>query len=357
MLVGSMALVISSIVLVIGSSHQPTRASGSVGFAPQHSMSRRTARCSEAVSGGGSITWTAGYESMPARHAGARLRVTALRADRSTESAAAGAWTLWWVEPNGLVGSVSASSTNLARLQAPTDKAVLLPPSADCALVLTSSPPGRSIAVIGDSIFSGIDTGVSSGRLAPSTFDRRLLVTAETGYGWSASAPTWPLNTVGGRWAVGLERGLLSYEPSCLVAELGANDALRATFGDALMQPRPAADIRRAVAGNVEEILAIAASRSVPIVLVTIPEYPVKTYGAGVYFTNEAKLMNASLRALAAASPGTVVIADWSTLSAHHHVASKTGKVWFLGDDLHPNTAGDEALLNLVQQTTSRIGC
>ena len=111
----------------------------------------------------------------------------------------------------------------------------------------------------------------------------------------------------------------MPYEPRCVVAELGANDALRATFADAHHQPRRAADIRRAAADNIAHVLSTARSIGIPIVLVTASEYPVTAYGAGLTYAHEAAQVNATIRSLAKSSQGNVVLADWAALSAKHH--------------------------------------
>jgi hypothetical protein len=311
------------------------------------------ATCSEPASGGRTTTWTVGYESIPDQ-LGVHLRVTGLASD--SPAGAAGTWTLGWVEKNNLAHHVSSSVADLARLQAPMPTAVLLSPSANCSLVLTSTPMPHTIAVIGDSIFSSINAGLESQRLEQTAFTSRLLVTAESGYGWGASTPTWPLTTIRGTWALGLLRGLISYEPRCVVAELGANDALRATFADALHQPRRAADIRRAAADNIAQVLSTATSFGIPVVVVTASEYPVKAYGAGVTYAHEAALVNATLRSFAKSSHGNVVLADWAALSARHHSLRPAGNDWFIDDELHPNSSGDLAL-DLVKQASVRAGC
>lgn len=350
----ALVLLLTSIGLVVGTSPRTTHASGSFSPAPTRTHAQRTATCSEPTSGGSTTTWTARYESIPDK-AGRVLRVTALAGDNPAGTD--GAWTLWWAEKNNLVHHVSSSPADLARLQSPMPVAVLLPPTADCSIVLTSNVTPRSIAVIGDSIFSGINAGLESQRLAQTAFTSRLLVTAESGYGWGASTPTWPLTTIRGTWALGLLRGLIPYEPRCVVVELGANDALRATFADALRQPRRAADIRRAAADNLELVLSTAKDRGMPVVLVTASEFPVKAYGAGVTYSHEAALVNATIRSLAGSSHGRVVLADWAAQSARHHRPRPAGNDWFIDDELHPNSSGELALLDLVQQSSARAGC
>ena len=350
----ALVLLFVTVGLVVTTSTRATHASAPLPPAPTHAPAQRTATCSEPARGGGTTTWTAKYESTTGK-VGAGLRVTALGSNHTAGTA--GTWSLWWVEPNNLAHQESASAANLARLTAPTTSAVLVPPTADCALVLTSTVPHHSIAVIGDSIFSSINQGLDSQRLAQSAFTSRLLVTAEGGYGWGASAPAWPLTTVRGEWALGLLRGLIPRSPRCVVVELGANDALRGTFTDARHDPRGSADIRRAAADNTAQFLATARSAGIHVVLVTVSEYPVKQYGAGVAFAREAALLNATIRSLTNSSRGSVVLADWAAVSAAHHAAHPAGQDWFINDDLHPNALGEQALLALVREATSRAGC
>jgi hypothetical protein len=48
------------------------------------------------------------------------------------------------------------------------------------------------------------------------------------------------------------------------------------------------------------------------------------------------------------AAGGHVKIADWATLSQTHHEGTDD---WFLPDDVHPNLAGEAALVGIVQQS------
>ena len=317
----------------------------------------RTATCEEGAPGARTIQWTARYRSPLSW--GHPLQIQLLLAGREPPTGASDVnsppWTLWWVGSDGVVKQVSSSVAQLSTIRAGAATANLLSPDHECSLVLSGSPVKPSVAVIGDSVFAGIQNRLTT-VLQSEVYARSWLITAESGFGWGASAPLWPTSTIRGSWAIGLARGLDSQDPSALVVELGANDSLRATFADVLKKPELASQIRAAVAANISELLAQSARVGVPTVLVNVPTFPTTLYGGGMRYQREAQLVDSIISSAAAGARGDrVTVADWATLSAPHHLPQSATGNWFTPDGLHPNQAGDEALVGLVRSATDQI--
>jgi hypothetical protein len=224
----------------------------------------------------------------------------------------------------------------------------LLVPDDNCSLDLTvDAVNAHRVVLIGDSVFAGIQERIEAAD--PSLLlsaARDWSITAVSGFGWSASSPSWPLAKTG-TWAIGLARGFFAAHPTALVVELGADDALRAVFAD-VTRPELADTIHAAVSNNIEELLRESHSAGVPCtVLVTAPAHPTSMYGADQRYATEATEINRIISASAAGAPGRVVVADWATLSASHHGVTRN---WFLPDNVHPNTTGERALIALVHR-------
>jgi lysophospholipase L1-like esterase len=265
-----------------------------------------------------------------------------------------GSWMLWWVASDGVVEQVRSTSAHLPAVPVSADTANLLSPDRECSLVLSGRSAQAPVVVIGDSVFARIQHQLATTGLPDAAFARSWLITAESGFGWGASAPSWPLSTIRGSWAIGVARGLLSGHPSSLVVELGDNDSLRATFADALHKPRLASQIRGAVVANISQLLAQSAQLVPCTVLVTVPVSATTLFGGGALYQREGRLVDSVIRSAAAGARNErVALADWATLSAQHHLAQGSPANWFTPDGLHPNQAGEEALLGLVRQAAA----
>jgi hypothetical protein len=249
----------------------------------------REAQCDENRPTGAPVRWTAQYDVT--RRPGGQFQLNVLAATQDPRAAEPQApWTMWWVSPDGSTGRASSSADGLSAIRVMASSAVLLAPDDDCALVLSANESDVPVAVIGDSIFARIDARRATTGLPAATFASKWLIAADGGFGWGASAPAWPLTTIRGSWAIGLARGLANHEPACLVVELGANDALRATFADTRRDPQLAQQIRDAVTANINELLALSASLRLPVVLVTVSTFPTTAFGGGLGYAREATL-------------------------------------------------------------------
>jgi lysophospholipase L1-like esterase len=317
----------------------------------------RTATCEESRSGAGTIRWTARYRSTLRQGPPLIQLISAGRDAKAVPDIDNQPWTLWWVASDGMGQQDSGSVTHLATIRASAAIANLLAPDHACSLVLSGSAVARPVAVIGDSVFQGVQSHLTA-LPQPEAYARSWLISAMSGFGWGASAPTWPLSTIGGSWAIGIARGLDSHDPSALVVELGANDSIRATFADALHQPAKAVRIRAAVTANISEVLAQSARLGIPTVLVTAPTFPNTLFGGGLRYQREAQLIDSIIRSAAATAEvqgNRVVVADWATLSAPHHLAQNATGNWFTPDGLHPNQTGEAALVGLVRRATEQL--
>jgi lysophospholipase L1-like esterase len=208
------------------------------------------------------------------------------------------------------------------------------------------------IAVVGDSVFRGVSAGLTSRALTPEPAGATWDIDAESGFGWGASGPDWPLSVVRGSWAVRHATSLLARHPDALVVELGANDALRGAFAVARREPAFARQIRAGVAANVGRVLERARGRTRCVVFVTAPTQPTTLFGAGALYARQAALVNSTLRRVASGRKD-VAVADWARVSAgHHHSDGEPGN-WFQPDGVHLVTEGQRALLALVQRSAT----
>jgi lysophospholipase L1-like esterase len=307
----------------------------------------RVATCLEPTSGG-PVEWTARYESVARPD-----HVPALRMLGAGEQSKNGV-----LAPTPGTGSPRGAGTRTRRVTTqtlPTEtfdaSAVrLLSPDDNCSLDLTTgSASDHRVDLIGDSVFARIQKGVeTAGSTLRTSAARNWAITATSGFGWSASGPTWPLATTG-TWAIGLARGFFTSHPTAVVVELGADDALRAVFADVTGTPLVAAAIRDAVSSNVEELIDESRSAGVPCtVLVTAPAHSTTVYGAGIRYSSEARQIDQVIKTKAAAASDRVVVADWETLSSSHHGGAQN---WFLVDNVHPNVRGEMALIGLIQRS------
>jgi lysophospholipase L1-like esterase len=208
------------------------------------------------------------------------------------------------------------------------------------------------IAVVGDSVFRGVGDGLTTGALGPAAAGTTWDIDAQSGFGWGASGPDWPLSVVQGSWAVSHASTLLAGRPDALVVELGANDALRAAFAVARREPEFPRQIRAGVATNVRRVLERARGQTRCVVFVTAPTQPTTLFGAGALYAQQATLVNSTLRRVAAGHKA-VAVADWARVSAGHHQSDGAAGNWFQPDGVHLVTEGQRALVTLVQRTAT----
>jgi hypothetical protein len=327
----------------------------------------RSASCTESPRGVPTTTWVARY-LVHGTGDESDLRVTYLgrldRGGRVVASPTADSWILAWdddpeIGPKWVVGNPSQVVTQTVR----GAQAELFTPDRACTVILSSTPPvAHHVAVIGDSIFAKVQSVIVTAGLPREGFAKRWVFEAESGYGWGAPATpfgNFPLTENPGTWVLAQARGLLAQHPRALVIELGADDALRAGFAASQVSEQQSlnAETKSDITTAVDEV----ARRAACTVLVTPSTYPTEIYGAGQRYSRQALRIDGDLRRLARSNGDhKVLIADWATLSASHHVRvvaqdSSSAVPWFpAGDNLHPNLAGEEALTGLVQQTVQR---
>ncbi len=321
--------------------------------AAQSTRGLLTARCQE-PSRAGTIDWAARYE--PVRLPDGATAIRVLQAGKQRPgggvSAVAGEWDFSWATPQGSLATVRSPLSAGSPRVVGAGVANLLVPDGKCSLYLSvHAVESPLVGAIGDSVFAGV-----ANQFRSASSDLHLLpaagweIRATSGFGWSASAPAWPLSAVRGAWAIGLARGIFSQHPSALVVELGINDALRAAFADVTSHPRTVEAIHAAVSSNVGQLLHEADTARIRcVVLVTAPDHSTSIFGAGTVYAREANRVDQIVEGVAAASPGgNVRIADWATLSQAHHQGPAG---WFLPDDVHPNLTGETALVGLVQRS------
>ena len=309
----------------------------------------RAAWCVEPLRGGHAVDWWARYTVSEASGT-EQIRVVSA-GSRSTGGHApptgSDRWVLSWAAPTGLGSQTVSSVTPALPLHVIRSPRVeLLSPDGNCSLLLsTARVPAHPVAVLGDSVFAIIAR-------APTASVRSWQINARSGDGWGSAPVNWPLGVVRGTWAIGLARGIFTQHPSALVVELGTNDAIRAVFADGTDNPALERRILAGVAGAVSQLITEAATQVPCMVLVTTPTHATGLFGQGVHYSDEAGKVNAILRAKASDAGGKpVLIADWGALSDSHHLAEGAPGDWFTpGDDIHPNAAGQRALLGLVQR-------
>lgn len=318
----------------------------------------RLASCVEPLGRGHTVDWWARYtasggsgtEQIRVVSAGSRF----IRGQRRPPGS--DRWVLSWAAPTGLGTLTITSSTSALPLHAiPSSRVGLLSPDRDCSLLLSAAPvPAHPVAVIGDSVFAIIARAPAP----PVPSVTSWLINAQSGDGWGSAPVNWPLGVVRGTWAIGLARGIFTQRPSALVVELGTNDAIRAVFADGTDNPALGRRILAGVAGAVSQLLTEAAPEVPCTVLVTTSTHETGLFGQGLHYSEEAAKVNAILRAKASdagtkrasvAGGMSILIADWGALAAPHHLAEGAPGNWFTpGDDIHPNAAGQRALLGLI---------
>lgn len=312
----------------------------------------RAAWCVEPLGGDHAVDWWARY-TVSGAPGTERIRVVSA-GSRSTGGPApptgSDRWVLSWAAPTGLGSQALSSVTAALPLHAiRSPRAELLSPDGNCALLLSSARvPAHQVAVLGDSVFAIIARAPTP--VVPTV--RSWQINARSGDGWGSAPVDWPLGVVQGAWAIGLARGMFTQHPSALVVELGTNDAIRAVFADGTDDPGLERRILAGVARAVSRLVAEATPQVPCTVLVTASTHETGLFGQGVHYSDEAGKVNAILRAEASHAGGqSVLIADWGALSASHHLSEGAPGDWFTpGDDIHPNLAGQRALLGLIQR-------
>jgi lysophospholipase L1-like esterase len=214
--------------------------------------------------------------------------------------------------------------------------------------------PARTVAVIGDSVFATIQQRLATGELHGVENSDRWVIDAQSGFGWGASNPTWPLSVTRGSWVSDAAKHLLADHPQVLVVELGVNDALRATFADALKEPRLSAQIRDGVVDEIRQLLAQTSNAVSCTVLVAPPVVPTTLFGAGVRYALEAVQIHRIIYDAAAnrLNHGVAVV-DWSVASLWHDLPNSNEVGWFAVDAVHPDVTGDQAILSLIGAAAS----
>jgi lysophospholipase L1-like esterase len=299
----------------------------------------------------GPIHWIARYRYVSQARGEAAIQVlSAGRQDfKGGMSTVAGAWNLSGVNASGSQSTIRLTLKAGSRRTLDASSVSLLTPDGNCSLYLGSQAhTGPSTGVIGDSVFANIAAQVGSKSLRlVNTTHAKWEIRATSGFGWGASAPSWPLKTVKGAWALGLARGIFVQHPSALVVELGTNDAMRLAFAGP--HPRQAAAIRQGVSSDIDELLKESLNARIScIVLVTAPEHSTSIFDAGSRFAVAAKKVNQIIISDAKRAGDDVKVTDWAALSATHHEGPAD---WFLPDDVHPNSNGDVALVGMIQRS------
>jgi len=150
----------------------------------------RTATCEESQAGTGTIRWTARYRSTFRKGQPLQIQLISAGRDANGVPDVDGAlWTLWWIGSDGVGQQVSSSVTHLSTIRASAAIANLLSPDHACSLVLSGSVAQRPVAVIGDSVFQGVQSRFTTLPQSES-YARSWLISAMSGFGWGASAPS-----------------------------------------------------------------------------------------------------------------------------------------------------------------------
>ena len=309
----------------------------------------RIASCVVTGETGSSSKWFADYRTVNSGHrtriylddAGVRSTGASVASDLSHP------WVISWTGSDHEPSIIQRSGSELRGTHYSTNEMQLLSPDGKCILFLSiAAPPRHRVAVIGDSIFSDIAQTAARDALGSDSYARSWQIDAVPGNGWNSPPATWP-GAVDGGWALSADRGLLVNRPSVVVAELGADDALRAVFAKATSKPALAGELLAGVSTAVNELIDEDSARVACTVLVTAPSFPIQIYGAGQSYLEQSELVNSVIRDQASRGGAKVRVADWAAVSASHHTSSRSG-VWFMPDDVHPNRAGQLALLSLV---------
>jgi lysophospholipase L1-like esterase len=241
----------------------------------------------------------------------------------SASASVAGEWRLTWRPDGGDDLTVAVGPLPLEAADTADGTARLTTPDAGCTALLGVAP--LPVRVLGDSLaFQVAAAGLADWQGTP-------------GAAW-AQVTDDPASS-----ALDEARGAVADEPSVLVLQFGANDALWVAGSDD-------AGVRlAAVTDAVDRLLAETAS--VPCVRVVTP-----SAGRTVIFDLGARYEDAANRVaeiIRAAVPHES-IADWTAASAAHHLPDGTDGDWFVdGDEIHPNDAGRAALVALVEEAVA----
>jgi hypothetical protein len=273
--------------------------------------------------------------------------------DSNASSTVLRPWVVTWATANQPPATVRKFGVEIENATYSTEKMQMLSPDGKCILYLSAVPTPRDrVAVIGDSVFANIAQTVVNTALGDESYAQSWQISATSGNGWNATPVSWPLKVVDGDWAIDSARGLAPSQPSVLVVELGADDALRAVFASATAHPILARDVVTGVSKNIGELIDEESPQFPCTVLVTAPTYPTQIFGAGEAYVTQAILVNSVIREQALRHRSSDVrLADWAALSAAHHSPSGPLTDWFAsGDNVHPNLAGQLALISLIHR-------
>jgi GDSL-like Lipase/Acylhydrolase len=313
----------------------------------------KVATCVVPAANGESTKWFARYQVTGSTRA-PEIRLVRTGEESHSPAAPEGTlrpWVVTWAAPHHRPSTVRKRAADIGSATFSAEKLQMLSPDGNCILYLSAVPtPPHKVAVIGDSVFANIAQTVVKKALGGESYAQSWQISATSGNGWNATPISWPLKVVDGHWAIDSARGLAASHPSALVVELGADDALRAVFASALSDPTRAAEVVNGVSANIGEFLDQESSVIPCTVLVTAPSVETPIFGAGEIYVTEADLVNSVIRTQALQhTNANVRVADWAVVSASHHSPSGPRKDWFTsGDNVHPNVAGQEALISLI---------
>jgi len=320
---------------------------------PAH-LTSKIATCVVPGSTGHSTEWFARYKVAEGQKS--EIHVVGVgehSSDSNSPSTSLRPWMLTWATANQAPATVRKLGPDIKNATFSAEKMQMLSPDGKCILYLSAVPtPPHRVAVIGDSVFANIAQTVAKKALGAESYAQSWQISATSGNGWNATPVTWPLKVVDGDWAIDSARGLAESQPSVLVVELGADDALRAVFASVTAHPKFARDLVTGVSKNIGELIDQESPQLPCTVLVTAPAFPTDLFGAGEAYVTEAVLVNAAIREQALRHrKSDVRLADWAAFSAAHHSPVGPSKDWFApGDNVHPNLAGEKALISLIHR-------
>ncbi len=315
----------------------------------------KIATCVVPGSTGQSTKWFARYQVTEGAHR-SEIHVVSTGEQSSVATSSAAnlhPWVMTWTAPNRRPTTVRKAGTDIGSATFSAEKMQILSPDGQCILYLSAVPTAQhKVAVIGDSVFANIAQTVVKTALGNESYAQSWQISATSGNGWNATPVSWPLQVVGGDWALDSARGMAASHPSALVVELGADDALRAVFASALSDLPLVRQVLNGVSNNISEFIDQESSVVPCTVLVTAPSFETPIFGAGETYVTEADLVNSIIKTQASQHRGEDVrLANWAALSASHHSPSGPARDWFTsGDNVHPNVAGQRALISLIHR-------
>jgi hypothetical protein len=233
-----------------------------------------------------------------------------------------GTWGLTWY-PAGAGDLTSITGALPLRTTETVDGlARVTTPDRGCTAVVGATPP--AVRVLGDSL----SFQVARDGLAP--------------WQGTAGAAFITYNDDPAVAAIDEVRGAVADDPDVLVLQYGANDALWSARDPEARRPV----VARAIEAALEE------ASSVPCVWIVTPSAgDTDVLDGGLAFQAEAEAIAGLIRDLAPAG----AVADWTALSAPHHLPDGDPDDWFPdGDEIHPNDAGQAALVALVDEAIAR---